>query len=116
MYEKYQKILFLVCKFSHCLYYALYICTYSMEFLFSNQVASFEAITVLLSIALIVIILLYDAYLFLARVLGILTPRKVYTKEKITDVEKKEEIPIIEAKQLPEYAESIVSIPEVAIE
>ena len=116
MYEKYQKILFLVCKFSHCLYHALYICIELMEFLFSNPVASFEAIIVLLSVALIAIILLYDVYLFLARVLGILTPRKEYIKEKIAGEEKKEEVPIIEAIRLSEFEESIVPPQESAIE
>ncbi len=53
-----------------------------MEFIFSDQLASFEAVIVLLCIGLIATIFLYDGYLFLARVFGVLTPRKEYVKEK----------------------------------
>lgn len=62
-----------------------------MEFLFWNQVASLEAIIVLLCVALICAIFLYDGYLFVARVLGILTPRKEYVKEKMAEEERRED-------------------------
>ncbi len=78
-----------------------------MDFIFSNQVASFEAIIVLLCVGLIAMIFLYDGYLFVSRVLGILTPRKEYIKEKIAEVEKKEDIPVIEAIRLTEFEESV---------
>lgn len=68
----------------------------NMEFLFWNQIASFEAITILLCVALIWAIFLYDGYLFLARIIWVLTPRKEYIKEKLAEqgLEEKTEIPL----------------------
>ena len=53
-----------------------------MEFLFTNQLASWEAILLLISLAIIGAIYAYDAYLFIARVIGLITPRQEYLKEK----------------------------------
>lgn len=77
-----------------------------MEFLFWNQMASLEAIIVLLCVALICVIFLYDGYRFVARVLGILTPRKEYVKEKLAEEEKKEE------DSLARVEEEVVQISE----
>lgn len=70
--------------------------------------ASFEAIIVLLCVALICVIFLYDGYRFVARVLGILTPRKEYVKEKIAEEEKREE------DSLARVEEEVVQISEEA--
>ena len=68
--------------------------------------ASFEAIIVLLCVALICVIFLYDGYRFIARVLGILTPRKEYVKEKMAEEGKKEE------DSLARIEEEVVKISE----
>jgi hypothetical protein len=56
-----------------------------MEFLFWNQVASYEALIVLFCVILIASIFLYDIYLYIARLIGVLTPRKEYIKEKMAE-------------------------------
>ena len=63
-----------------------------MEFLFWNQLASLESFIVLVSIALIGALFLYDGYLYAARLLGVLTPRKKYVHEK--NIEEAEWIPL----------------------
>lgn len=76
-----------------------------MEFLFWNQIASFEAITVLLCVALIWAIFLYDGYLFIARLIGVLTPRKEYIKEKSIEDVSTPEVPPITLEEIEEVIE-----------
>ncbi len=65
-----------------------------MEFLFTNQLASWEAIFVLLSLGIIGAVYAYDAYLFIARVIGLITPRQEYLKEKSVPVNTDEPKPL----------------------
>ncbi len=89
-----------------------------MEFLFWNQIASFESLIVLFCVAIIAVIFLYDAYLFIARLIGVLTPRKEYVKEKFS-VQEKWDNPSDEPLKIEETSEiydvainTEVSIPE----
>ncbi len=82
-----------------------------MEFLFWNQIASFESLVVLICVALIGSLFLYDAYLFIARLIGVLTPRKEYVKEKNTEQDKRE-IPIEEIIQIETTTEDATIVPD----
>ena len=74
-----------------------------MEFLFWNQVASYEALIVLFCVILIASIFLYDLYLYIARLIGVLTPRKEYIKEKMAEESTQGEV-------TPEPIEPILSV------
>lgn len=53
-----------------------------MEFLFSNQFASAEAIIIFICLGLLGLFLIYDTIVFLSKKLGIITARQQYLKEK----------------------------------
>ena len=84
-----------------------------MEFLFTNQLASWEALLLLISLGIIVVIYAYDAYLFIARVIGLITPRQEYLKEKTTSITPDEPKPLdIENPILSEGGDTTNPLPE----
>lgn len=84
-----------------------------MEFLFTNQLASWEALLLLVSLGIIVVIYAYDAYLFIARVIGLITPRQEYLKEKTTSITPDEPKPLdIENPILSEGGDTTNPLPE----
>lgn len=84
-----------------------------MEFLFTNQLASWEALLLLISLAIIVIIYAYDAYLFIARVIGLITPRQEYLKEKTPSITPDEPKPLdIDNPILTEVGDTANPLPE----
>ncbi len=84
-----------------------------MEFLFTNQLASWEALLLLVSLGIIVVIYAYDAYLFIARVIGLITPRQEYLKEKTTSITPDEQKPLdIENPILSEGGDTTHPLPE----
>ena len=84
-----------------------------MEFLFTNQVASIEAIILFLCIGLIALMFAHDAYQFLKRIFYLFHPRKAYVMENsIPITETPEEIPTEtkmseETTQIPEAESSL---------
>jgi hypothetical protein len=84
-----------------------------MEFLFTNQVASIEAIILFLCIGLIALMFAHDAYQFLKRIFYLFHPRKAYVMENsIPITETPEEIPTEtkmpeETPQIPEAESSL---------
>lgn len=65
-----------------------------MEFLFTNQVASIEAIILFLCIGLIALMFAHDAYQFLKRIFYLFHPRKAYVMENSAPLaEVSEELP-----------------------
>lgn len=94
-----------VCKFHFCIYYKEhknFSSNRRMEFLFTNQIASFESLAILLCLIIVASFYARDGYRWLMRVIGVLTPRKQYLSES------KEESPSEQALAISEEKAEII--------